>query len=992
MRRFRVSISIIAIALIALCVAGCAKLSIDQSSVKFENLTLELFTGLYPNSGSINGPVLKSSFYYPYAIATDGTNFYVADGSNRSIRQISISTGEVSTLAGSSGVWGSADGVAGDATFEFPTGLAIVGTNLYVLDGGANTIRKIVIATGQVTTVAGLADSSGSTDGVGSNARFSFSYSGALTTDGTDLYVVDLGNSKIRKLTLSSNTVTTLAPVNGSGNPVSYYFNSRGVGLVYQAGLLYFTDGAGNVRSLNLSSSLDSVVKSGFNFLTGLSCDGTYLYVGQAGNINVDYDAVIFRVKISDQSMTIFAGQRHTGGYTNGSSTVARFNNPHGMVFWNGAIYLADASNNVIRKILQSDGSVSLYAGLEPTISSDGVADGAGSSASFYLPSGVVLVGSTLYVSDAGSNTIRAVDASTGVVTTIAGTPGTSGLVNATGTLARFNFAYGPAPLASDGTDLYVVDAGNSVIRKITLATGVVSTVAGTSGLTGQGLATVGANLFVTINNTVKQVVISSGVVTTLAGSGSAGFVNATGTSAQFNWPTSITTDGTSLYVADTNNNAIRKVVISSGVVTTVAGGSNGSNDGAALSAGFYGPYTVTYSAGNLYVLDYWNATVRKVDLAAQTVSSVTYFGYDELGWHGSGLASDGSNLYYALGMDNYLVKYSLSTKASTVLAGQAPQLATQEFEGAKGISSEGCYGLASDGTTLYCADNWTPNIRALDLATGRSRVFAGSFGWTAADGTGSSAAFGGLAGLAYDGANLYTCDSSNAIRKINLATAAVTTIAGSLSGGSGSADGTGSAAKFNFSYSGDIATDGTNLYVVDSGNNTIRKVVISSGAVTTLAGTAGVTGSADGVGAAAQFNFNYAGHVATDGTNLYVSDNGNHTIRKIVIATGAVTTVVGSAGVSGSTDGVGAAARLKNPRGLSIGDGALYLGDANNLLRKIDLKTYAVTTMAGTPGVSGYQDGPLSGATILASVWSVLWTPTGIFISDDYSSVRIVH
>jgi hypothetical protein len=92
------------------------------------------------------------------------------------------------------------------------------------------------------------------------------------------------------------------------------------------------------------------------------------------------------------------------------------------------------------------------------------------------------------------------------------------------------------------------------------------------------------------------------------------------------------------------------------------------------------------------------------------------------------------------------------------------------------------------------------------------------------------------------------------------------------------------------------ITTDGTNLYVADTYNGTIRKIVISTGAVSTLAGTAGAFGFTDGTGSSARFNL-VAG-IATDGTNLYVVNNGNNSIRKIAIATGGVATLADRAEV----------------------------------------------------------------------------------------------
>ncbi|MGD0276397.1 MAG: hypothetical protein ABSB79_10140, partial [Syntrophales bacterium] len=112
-----------------------------------------------------------------------------------------------------------------------------------------------------------------------------------------------------------------------------------------------------------------------------------------------------------------------------------------------------------------------------------------------------------------------------------------------------------------------------------------------------------------------------------------------------------------------------------------------------------------------------------------------------------------------------------------------------------------------------------------------------------------------------------------------------------------GSTDGTGAAALFSYPHG--ITTDGTNLYIADSDNDTIRKIIISTGVVTTLAGTAGVGGSTDGTGSAARFNSPYG--ITTDGTNLYIADDANDTIRKIVISTGVVTTLAGTTGVQGS-------------------------------------------------------------------------------------------
>lgn len=243
---------------------------------------------------------------------------------------------------------------------------------------------------------------------------------------------------------------------------------------------------------------------------------------------------------------------------------------------------------------------------------------------------------------------------------------------------------------------------------------------------------------------------------------------------------------------------------------------------------------------------------------------------------------------------------------------------------------------------------------KALSL-TGTTSTLAGTAKTTGStDATGAAAKFYVPYDITTDGRNLYVADSlNNTIRKVVIATGAVTTLAGAPPPAPfGSTDGTGAAASF--SYPNGITTDGKNLYVCDTNNNTIRKIVIATGAVTTLAGTPSLTGgSSDGIGAAASFLGPL--DLTTDGANLYVSDTGNSTIRKIVIATGAVTTLAGTAGKIGSTDATGAAASFFFPYGITTDEINLYVCDTgNNTIRKIVIATGAVTTLAGTASLTG--------------------------------------
>ena len=158
-----------------------------------------------------------------------------------------------------------------------------------------------------------------------------------------------------------------------------------------------------------------------------------------------------------------------------------------------------------------------------------------------------------------------------------------------------------------------------------------------------------------------------------------------------------------------------------------------------------------------------------------------------------------------------------------------------------------------------------------------------------------------------------------------------MTTLAGSSQG---SIDATGTSASFNNPHG--ITTDGTNLYVADMFNHRIRKIVIDNGTVTTLAGQSD-NGSADGIGTAASFWNPY--QITTDGTNLYVVDGWNHSIRKIVISTGVVTTVAGTPGSPGNADNAtGTSASFRAPRAITTDGRNLYVADGtNHRIRKIE-------------------------------------------------------
>jgi sugar lactone lactonase YvrE len=261
--------------------------------------------------------------------------------------------------------------------------------------------------------------------------------------------------------------------------------------------------------------------------------------------------------------------------------------------------------------------------------------------------------------------------------------------------------------------------------------------------------------------------------------------------------------------------------------------------------------------------------------------------------------------------------------------------------------------------------------------------TMAGSGSAGSADGIGSAASFNYPTGVAVNagGTEVYIADLENhTIRKIS-ASGVVTTLAGS--GTAGSADGTGTAASFHWPYQ--LALDASgNVYVSDYKNQKIRKIT-PAGVVTTLAGS-GTAGSADGTGAAAQFNFP-AGLAVEPGGTVYVSDYLSHTIRKITPA-GVVTTLAGSGSI-GNADGIGTAASFCYPVGMAVNGGTLYVADScNNTIRKVDTTTGLVSTWVGS-GSASSNDGNGTAASI-SSPHALSMDASGNLYASDWAGQKI--
>jgi NHL repeat len=598
-------------------------------------------------AGSSDGAGGNARFRFPAGLAVDQAtgNVFVADTENHTIRKITPA-GVVTTVAGLAGTQGTADGTGTAARFTYPEGLAVDTTGvIYVADTSNHTIRKITTSNA-VTTLAGAARSAGSTDGFGSQARFNFPWDVAVDYATGNLFVADTSNHTIRKVTPDGRVTTvaglalTSGSINGTGSAAR--FRNPWALDVDPAGIIYVADTQNHlIRRIDASGNVTTIAGSGqYGRSDG---NGTSASFAVPSGIAVMNDGTIFvpendlhdvRRITSAGAVTTFTGQKPILGTTNGSGTQARFTYPYATASDSaGNLFVAELSHDIRR--IDTNGNTSTAAGLPL---SAGTNDGAGGAARFNSPLGIVADSmGNFFIADTSNHTIRKMTPG-GTVTTFAGAPGVSGFVDGTGNQARFDEPWG---LAIDSHDtLYVADSSNHAIRTIEPA-GVVTTFAGNgSAGSSDGVGTsarfryplgialdAARNVYIADwgNHTIRKIT-PGGMVTTLAGlAGSSGIADGTGNTARFNFPSGIASDADGLlYVADTDNSSIRRVT-ASGQVTTVAGlsGTPGNVDGTGNAARFFFPNGISIdSHGRLIIADTYNHAIRVGTFAPPTINS----------------------------------------------------------------------------------------------------------------------------------------------------------------------------------------------------------------------------------------------------------------------------------------------------------------------------------------------------------------------------------
>jgi uncharacterized repeat protein (TIGR01451 family) len=499
-----------------------------------------------------------------------------------------------------------------------------------------------------------------------------------------------------------------------------------------------------------------------------------------------------------------------------------------------------------------------------------------------------------------------------------------------------------------------------------------------------------------------------TGVVTRFAGTGVAGQAGDGGPalSAELNSPNGVAADSLgNVYIADSNNERILKVD-TFGVITTVAGSGSccySGDGGPATVAELYYPTGVAVdAAGNLYIADSNNQRIRRVNAAGVIT---TLAGNGTAGYSGDGGASTSAELYYPYGVavdasGNLYIADSNNSRVRMVSAGgiitTVAGVGTCCFSGDGGAATKAQLdsptGVAVDAAgNLYIADRYSGRIRKVSASGTISTVAGnGSYGYSGDGAAAGSAAFRYPEGVAVDGSgNLYIADSGNArIRQVSTAGAVATLVGGGIGDG-----GLGVFGLLN-QPSGVARDNAGNTYVADTNNDRVRKVA-TNGTIATVAGT-GAAGFAGDGGAAASAQLNAPQGLALDASgNLYIADTNNYRVRK-VDGSGNITTVAGNGKCCGRTGDGGAAtnAEIGAPYGLALdASGNLFISDIdNNVVREVTASG-TITTVAGN-GTYGYSgDGGAATSAAMRDPWGLAVDAAGnLYIADRYNlRIRMV-
>jgi sugar lactone lactonase YvrE len=656
-------------------------------------------------------PATVAGLNIPSGVALDASiNLYIADTYNNRIRRVAAASGIITTVAGNGSASFSGDGgPATTASLLFPEGVALdVSGNVYIADSGNGRIRRVAAGTGIISTVAGNGSAGFSGDGGQATAAALWLPYGVALDSAGNLYIADYYNSRVRKVAAGTGIITTMAG-NGAAGFAGDGGPATGAVLNGAAGVAVDTDGN--------------------------------LYIADYGNQRIRKVAAVGGIitTVAGNGSRGFSGDR-------GSATSAELNAPAGAAIdVSGNLYIADYGNGRIRRVAVGSGIISTFAGGDsPGFSGDG---GPATAAEISQPLGIGLDRSgNLYVADSYNMRIRRVDAGNGIISTVAGN-GRQGILDDDGGPATAAIVVNPFDVAVNALgDLYVADYSSCRIRKVDGRSRIISTVAGdgsrdfsgdgapatTAGVPSPYDVTLDAsgNLYIAdFSSRIRRVDAKTGFISTVAGTGTPAFSGDGGpaTNAALNKPQHVAFDDSgNMYIADTDNNRIRRIATASGMISTVAGTGNGAfsgDGGPATNAAIAAPQGVAVDVfGNLYIADTGNRRIRKVAASSGMISTVA--GNGSQGYAGDGgpataaainaidVARDAAgNLYITEG--GHVRKVDLGSGIISTVAGNG-----FGFSGDGGFATRAeisASGAALDRFgNLYIADTFGSRVRAV--------------------------------------------------------------------------------------------------------------------------------------------------------------------------------------------------------------------------------------------------------------------------------------
>jgi len=691
--------------------------------------------------GPNNLPATASSIDGNYAVALDALgNVYIPDVGACAVYKVDT-TGLLTIVAGQPAVCGfSGDGgPATSALLNRPTAVAVDGSgNIFISDILNERIRRVDGATRTITTYAGsgIAGYNGDNQPATSaslnltpQGNTSAFYDAVAVDSSGNLYIADSFNNRVRIVDFTTQTINTYA---GIGTPgffgdfgpaTSAELNGpRGLAIDPTGGLYIADFGNSRVRFVDSNvRNIHTVIGTGTNGFNGDNMAGVSTEINAAEGVGVDgagnfyvADRMNNRIRTTSPAsgLIVTVAGNGTAGFSGdgGSAVSAQLNSPVGVTAdAMGNLFIGDTNNLRVRRVDSQTTVISEFAGNGfCCFSGDGhpATDAAiiGAGDVFSDPQG------NFFIADLGNSAVREVAASTGQIQTVAGNPALGPGFSGDGgpaTSARINTP-GAVEVDSAG-DLFILDFSNNVIREVT--GGVIHTVAGIAGQGGQGYSGDGGpatsaqldfangigldsagNLYIadSNNNVVRKVTVATGVIETVAGNHALGAgVGGDGgpaTSAQLNFPSAVKVDAAgNIFIADSNNNAIREVLVATGNIQTIAGelgadGGFGGDNGPATSALLNFPVGLTLdAAGNVFIADFNNNVVREVTAATGIIQTVAGMADFAAGFSGDGGPATSAQLHGPGGA-------SVDPMANLLIA----DLNNSRVRSLKGIASQG--------------------------------------------------------------------------------------------------------------------------------------------------------------------------------------------------------------------------------------------------------------------------------------------------------------